>query len=286
MHCAEQNRVYEFAAGRLSSEAAIRFKQHLTSCPLCAKLNAELEQLTERLEFESGELVDPDMDEAIITLVRLDRAGRAVESGAVQRWKSYGAAALAAAACITLFFTLRPRSAPVVQNSTEFRARAGAERYENRWVSIEVFRATENRYEPVKDWINADDALAFSYVNRNNPAFRFLLIFAVDESGRVFWYYPSYTDSDANPTSIPIKQTVEPVALAEEVQHDLRSGPLRLFAVFSMSALDVQAIENRVALELRNGQSLEQLDDLDLPDTGQHALLLNVTPSTKGGMTR
>ncbi len=286
MHCPERNRVYELAAGKLSSEAAVRLEQHLMNCASCAKLNAELKQLTERLEIEPGELVDPEMDEAIITLVRLDRAGCAVERGAVRRWKSYAVAALAAAACITLFFTLQPRSAPVEQNSDEFYARSGVGRRENRWVSIEVFRAIESQYEPVKKRIDADDALAFSYVNRNNPAFRFLLIFAVDESGRVFWYYPSYTDRDANPTSIPIKQTVEPVALAEEVQHDLRSGPLRLFAVFSMSALDVRAIEDRVAFELRDRRTLAKLDGLDLPDTGQHSFLLNVTSSTKGGIAR
>jgi hypothetical protein len=286
MHCAEENRVYELAAGRLSSEDAARLRHHLTSCALCAKLNAELEQITKRLEIEPGELADSEMDEAILTLVRLDRAGRAVERDSVRRWKSYGVAALAAAACVALFFTLRPRSAPIVQNSTEFYARDGAGRRENQWVSIEIFRATESQYEPVKGRINADDALAFSYVNRNNPAFRFLLIFAVDKSGRVFWYYPSYTDRDANPTSIPIKKTVEPVALAEEVQHDLSSGRLRLFAVFSMSALDVGAIEDTVARELRNGRTLANLDRLDLPETGQHSFLLTVAPNAKGGVTR
>jgi hypothetical protein len=226
------------------------------------------------------------MDEAIKTLVRLDRAGAAAKRGAERGWKLYGAFAFAVAACVTLVFTLWPRLTPTAEEPSAFHARSGAGQNNNQWVSIEVFRAIDHGYERVKGSIKADDALAFSYINRNNPAFRFLMIFAVDPSGRVFWYYPSYTDSDANPLSTPIRPAKGPVALADQVQHDLGSGSLRLFAVFSMSALKVRTIEDAAVRALRASRSLEKLEHLDLPETGQHSFLLTVTPNTTGDNTR
>jgi hypothetical protein len=226
------------------------------------------------------------MDEAIMTLVRLDRAGRPVKRGFEQRWMRYGAAAFAAAACLTLVLTLGPRFAPIAEKPSEFHVRGGAGHSDNRWVSIKVFRATDRGYEEVEGSIKADDALAFSFINRNDPAFRFLMIFAVAKSGRVFWYYPAYSDGNANPLSIPIRPAKAPVALADEVQHDLQSGSLRIFAVFSMSALEARAVEAAAVRALRANQSLERIDHLDLPETGQQSFLLTVTSNTTRGNTR
>jgi len=70
------------------------------------------------------------------------------------------------------------------------------------------------------------------------------------------------------------------------VQHDFTSGQLRLFAVFSMSALEARAVELAIARGLRTRGTLAQLERLDLPATGQQSFLLTVTPSRKGSGAR
>ena len=50
--------------------------------------------------------------------------------------------------------------------------------------------------------MQADDELAFAY--RNPGGMTRLLVFAVDEHGHVYWYYPGWSDAADNPTAVPI----------------------------------------------------------------------------------
>jgi hypothetical protein len=92
--------------------------------------------------------------------------------------------------------------------------------------------------------VHADEALAFTYRNPPAAGFRYLMIFARDPAGHLYWYWPAWRDPDAvAPSAVPITASEAPVELREGVRHPLAPGPLTLHALFTAQALDVHAVE-------------------------------------------
>lgn len=94
--------------------------------------------------------------------------------------------------------------------------------------------------------IKRKEELAFSY--QNEPGWRQLMVFAVDEHKHVFWYYPAWIDPAQNPGPIGIQKTGGPTELPEAVTHRIDGQQLQLFAVFThRKDLNVRAIEQIVS---------------------------------------
>jgi hypothetical protein len=108
--------------------------------------------------------------------------------------------------------------------------------------SITVVRIPANG-SPVRAGavVRADEALAFTY--RNPGAYRYLMIFARDERGQIYWYWPAWRDPAQTPTAVAITPSDAPVELREGVRHPLAAGALTLSALFSNQAFDVHAVE-------------------------------------------
>jgi hypothetical protein len=126
----------------------------------------------------------------------------------------------------------------------EFRAKAGAlERSPSRWAGIQAFRlGASGRPERLRSSVHPGDGLLFAYTNLGDEPFQHLMVFCVDATRDVHWFYPAYEVASMNPTSIAI-QPGQDVALAEVTWLDLPKGPLTIYAAFSRSPLDVQAVE-------------------------------------------
>ncbi|WP_426756059.1 hypothetical protein [Myxococcus sp. Y35] len=92
--------------------------------------------------------------------------------------------------------------------------------------------------------LRPEQELAFAF--RNPDAHRFLMVFARDTSGRVYWYHPSWTDPASNPSAIPIPAGDTLRELPEAISHPLAPGPLTLHAVFLESPLTVRQMESLV----------------------------------------
>ena len=60
-----------------------------------------------------------------------------------------------------------------------------------------------NRSRPVGSSIPRDAELAFAY--ENGAAKKYLLVFGVDRSRRVFWYHPGWINPQRTPGAVPIK---------------------------------------------------------------------------------
>ncbi len=109
---------------------------------------------------------------------------------------------------------------------------------------IWIYRpAPGDEEQPVSGMIDREDGLAFKY----STSHQYLMIFAKDETGRVYWYYPEWTDPGANPIAVDVTPGPGVVALPDVIRHDYRGTSLRLHALFLDSPLDVRAVESALA---------------------------------------
>ena len=172
------------------------------------------------------------------------------------------AAAVAAIVLPTVLFLNHRVTSPGL--AAEFRAKAANTGTDPRarWIGFNVFRLSDNA-EAVQltDTLRADDALLFSYTNLGPTPFSYLMIFGVDESRRVFWYYPAFLDASDNPKSIPIAGGASRVGLREVIAHPYVEGTLTLFALFSDNRVSVSNVEAVVAKGADDLRSLEAAID-------------------------
>jgi hypothetical protein len=115
--------------------------------------------------------------------------------------------------------------------------------------ALTVYRVPpDGRPERAGSVIRLGESLAFAYGNPapagGEPA-RFLMVLARDATGRVFWYWPAWTDPAAPPRALPIDTTAAGarVELGESVQQPLAPGELTVMGLFCGRQLDVLAVE-------------------------------------------
>jgi hypothetical protein len=112
-----------------------------------------------------------------------------------------------------------------------------------RWAGIGVYRVTGGGPpQRLGERISRDDGLLFTYTNLGARPFTHLMIFAVDGSGQVRWFYPAYQQAGTNPASIAIQANAN-VPLAEVVRHPFATGPATFQALFSRRPLRVEEVE-------------------------------------------
>jgi hypothetical protein len=95
--------------------------------------------------------------------------------------------------------------------------------------------------------IRANDGLLLAY---SNPTahLRYLMIFAVDRSGRVYWYHPAFERAGEDPAAVAIRTQAFGVELGDEIHQALPPGPLTMFALFlpqPRTVLEVEAMVQR-----------------------------------------
>lgn len=272
MNCVTEKEMFRLLSGALEASQTAALQTHLRDCESCTRLQQQLLKTTSRLAPDPGEFEDPNLAGDVLTLIRLGRAEAPQRAIFRPFWRNLLLAPVAVAAILLAVVFLRPEPEP--DTSRKFQVRGSRADAPDRWVSLAVFRDTAQGFQPVQDSIMADNALAFTYNQQQGATFRYLMILGVDESGAVFWYYPEHDSEHANPLSIAIQPGQH--QLPDKVQHQLKPGRLRIFALFSREALDVLTIEGLVNQTLPAVGSLDRLDRLEIPDCGQQSLLLKV----------
>ncbi|MEK6609105.1 MAG: hypothetical protein AABZ30_15715 [Myxococcota bacterium] len=123
-------------------------------------------------------------------------------------------------------------------------ARGGAKDDPAKWVALRAYRRAGDgaRPEPLGARMRRDDALLVAYDNAGPRAYAWLMVYAVDASGSVRWYYPAFEAPGQDPSSIAIAAG-SGVELPDQVRHPLAAGPMRLHALFSRAALRVTDVE-------------------------------------------
>ena len=90
----------------------------------------------------------------------------------------------------------------------------------------------------------AGEDIAFAYANPAGK--KYLSVFAVDEHGHVYWYYPAWPAGASPPLAMPATAGAGPHELPEAVRHDFDGHHLDMYALFADEPLDVQALERWV----------------------------------------
>jgi hypothetical protein len=154
----------------------------------------------------------------------------------------------------------------------------------DRWVGVTAYRVAADAAEApprrVSGRMRRGDGLLFSFDNLGPAPFAYLMIFAVDGAGEVYWFHPAYEDASADPASIAIGQRGQSaVELPELVHHDYPAGGLAIYGLFTRAPVPVSAVENALATLVRAGSwNVAQPPRLPIPDSGQQIVPVKVDP--------
>jgi hypothetical protein len=91
--------------------------------------------------------------------------------------------------------------------------------------------------------IRAGEPLAFSFTNPPAAGYNHLMVFAVDGAGRVFWFWPAWTNPAEDPAATVISPGTEPMELGESVRHPLTPGRITIYGLFTNQDMHVRQVE-------------------------------------------
>jgi hypothetical protein len=93
--------------------------------------------------------------------------------------------------------------------------------------------------------ISSDSGLAFAYANIAHKGH--LLVFAVDETRRVYWCHPAWNDAASDPTAVPIERDEAVHELPQSIFHKFRGRHLEVFGAFVDGPMSVRQVEAAIA---------------------------------------
>jgi len=173
------------------------------------------------------------------------------------------------AAAATLFF-LFIRSPEVGLEDHGFRAKsAGAGVAADRWVGIDLYRPETDTTPAKMQDLDGQDEVLVGYTNLGSRPFDYLMVFAQDSTGQVFWLYPEYVDAASNPSAVAIERGASDVLLPDLVSHRFVRGPVVVRGLFLRGPLTVREVEALVDTNV---------DRLPIADSGQVARRFEMKP--------
>jgi len=110
---------------------------------------------------------------------------------------------------------------------------------------VVVYGVSGGAAAPVGRRVGRNDELAFAY--RNPEGRHFLMIFAVDEHGHVYWYHPAWTEQAAEPRAVAAHRGAGLVELREGIVHAIDGKCLTVHSLLLDEPLSVREIEARLA---------------------------------------
>ncbi len=229
-----------------------RLFRHLKTCGGCRDQYRTL-ALLEELEGDGGERARA-------------RLGRGLFEARASRPALVSAGLAVAFACAALVFSVGRMPAPFHSTvSSSFAARGGLPAFEAPQPSLAIYRVPRDRNNPellaaadtqrAGSIVHAGESLAFSYVNPQAVGASFVMIFARDAEGRIFWFWPAWDKASDDPQSLPIAQGPDSVELREAVRHELQPGDLTIVGLFTPKPLHVHEVEAAIANGLQGLQA-------------------------------
>lgn len=202
-----------------------RMRAHLTDCLACSAYY-ERALVVSRLTPHA-----PTAKERLRVALDLQKPPRVVRPWA---WAA-SAVALAAAACV---FWLTP------SQRTQAPPDGWSERGNTDNGALAVYEVGSNdQRQPLapKAVITKASELTLSY--RAPAGFAFVMVFAIDAKGQMFWYEPAWNDARQTPTGKAIRPQ-RTYAMDDAVAHAFAPGPAKVVAVFLKSKLNVREAES------------------------------------------
>jgi hypothetical protein len=218
-------------AGRIDAAEERRLRVHLPECPGCRRFYGRA------LILSSADPAAPGARARLAQGLGLRGARRA---GARRRARalSWGLVpALAGLALVLVVKLVTPvRPAPDPEPSARGPGATAA-------AALLVYRIPPRGAPRAieREAIGADDELAFAYSNPGG--WPYLLVFAVDEHGQIYWYHPAWRIGAPAPAAIRAQGGPGPFELPSATRHALHGRRLVLYAVFARRPVGVEEIE-------------------------------------------
>jgi hypothetical protein len=253
--CPKRSLVRRHFEGTIAPHAERAMREHLPTCDACSDLyrrHLVLSRLDPEHVLPSEERIARGLG-----FRRADRPSAALASLFV-----------AAAAAAVVLVSRAPPGAPP-RNAEGFTSRGAVDApgdHPSRVFVYDVGRDVPPA--PVGLTLRRDHELAFAYVN--GAAKRRLAIFGIDETRRVYWFFPAWTDDSDDPVAIPIQSDPGRHELPEAIRQHFAGTRLEIRSVFLDEPLSVHQIE---ALLEHDGQR-----PLSIPGAVERSLSLTVTP--------
>jgi len=268
-----------YIEGDLTRSETDQIEHLLAECSVSRRRLTELLEMQSQLRSGDPTLEQVDVVSAVRAAIQSQGTQRIVASRSVRRLIPLGIG-LAAAAAIAITFRVHPPggtdSPTGGTHDEEFRAKSAAPMSDKpRWVDLDVARvpATEAP-QALGETLPASDGLLVSYTNLGPQPFRYLMVFAVDVAGDVFWLYPGYNRLDSDPTSVEIETGRAP--LPEVIHHTPHPGRLTIHGVFTRSPLKVSDVEGAVNALVRSGRWKSTLSlTLPVPDSSSAQVVVS-----------
>lgn len=236
--CIMQSHVDAHFSGTITPADERAMRAHLDGCETC------------RARYRRRLLLAKLDPQALSADVRIAQGLGLRKERAPARFAWPAVAALLAAAAAVLLLLRAPHEPRAPHADEGFAARggdAGARVEQDAAASpLHVYRVPsreEGRGGPVPlfETVQRHAELAFAYENGDRK--KYLMIFAVNEDGRVYWFYPGWTDPTANPRAVAITAEAGLHELPDAVVHRFDGSKLELHALFLDEPMTVREIE-------------------------------------------
>jgi hypothetical protein len=262
MKCISPKNLALYLVGEVTRSQSEEIEEHLSLCGACSK---ELECLRDM----AGRIGKQTQDRDYLPEIRrrIEKDGLAARPKS-RKWPVITAAGVLLVALAALVFFLLQSGRP----DDEFRVKSDLPPVmeQDRWVGIQAFSVGDSGAPAaLGDVHEKSDYLIFSYTNLGESPYGFLMIFAVDEQGRVYWFHPAYTQAGEDPVSVKISRGAERIELREKVRHEYPAGRLWIYGLFTSEPVKVSSIEKMIEAAARG-------ERIPLPGSAQHILVTEV----------
>lgn len=221
--CTERDLIDAHFGGDVTVSDERCMRAHITDCAFC-KAHYRKRQIFASLDPEA-----PSLEERLARGLGL--ANRERKRGLDKLPLPALTSILAVAA--VLFFVVRS------PNDDGFRSRGSVAMADTSTIS--VYRVSDRTLLSATNTLNQDDELAFSYDNASRKPY--LMIFGVDEDGRVYWFYPAWTDESENPMAVKTDPGRVLEQLPEAIKHPFAGSHLTVHGLFLDNPLTVRDVE-------------------------------------------
>jgi hypothetical protein len=248
------------------SSRADEIATHLGECLECQSSWRELQRTLGAVVAADQEFISQDLGPLVVQAV--------AQPAARPRFAWFGLYGALAAASVGGIVAVANSNVADRAPEQEFRAKGAGPASADAWVGLHLFAIDGGGTpSPVSDSLTRGAGVLFAYDNLGPQPFEYLMIFAVDANGEVYWFHPGHTDAGGNPTSIVAERGRGSVELHELVRHDFPPGPLLVSALFTRHPMEVSSVERQIA---RDGFAPRGAQRLDLADSAQQVLRLEV----------
>jgi hypothetical protein len=264
-----------FRGSRAYGPGIQQIMERVWTCARCRD-RYDRQLLLERSLPDGPQRRDQRLWEAIVASAIAPAAPASGASG-FRSWRSRGGAAVLIAGLAATILIARPPAHP--RSGPREPVPRGSLAAPQVLPTFYLYRAVRaHQTEPVTDRIGRADGVLVAYSNPSADL-DYLLLFAVDGRGEIYWYYPAYDRLGDDPTAIPIRTQARGVELGEEVRHTFQPGELRMFGLFLPRPRGVLEIEDLVHRQLAAlGGDVRALSRIDIPEGEQASFLIEVTP--------